>query len=53
MCGILGSDRGGAALCNLKAIHHRLKRGLSTVNEAFQLGAAYRLLAWQRGVAEA
>jgi len=36
-----------------EAIHHRLKHGLRTVNEAFQLWVVYNLLAWQRGMVEA
>lgn len=49
---MLATDGVAAQLFDRNAIHHRVKHGLRTVNEAFQLWVIYNLLVWQRGVAE-
>lgn len=50
---MLNDDTVIGELFDREAIHHRLKHGLRTVNEAFQLWVVYNLLAWQRGMVEA
>lgn len=51
---LLGADTAGSAeLFDRNAIHHHLKQGPRTVNEAFQLWVIYNMLVWQRGIAEA
>lgn len=45
-----GGAVGAGQLFNRNAVHYRLKHGLRTVNEAFQLWVIYNMLVWQRSL---
>ena len=49
---MLSADRIACDLFDRDIIHRKLKYGLRTVNEAFQLWVVYNLLLWQRGIIE-
>ncbi|MDD2367104.1 MAG: asparagine synthase (glutamine-hydrolyzing) [Desulfuromonadaceae bacterium] len=49
---MLESNKTAGEMFDRQAIHHRLKHGLRTVNEAFQLWVVYNFLVWQRGITE-
>ena len=47
---MLNSDSIVGDLFDREVIHHQLKHGLRTVNEAFQLWVVYNLLVWHKGI---
>ncbi|WP_422475640.1 asparagine synthase (glutamine-hydrolyzing) [Endozoicomonas sp. ALB032] len=47
---MLSSDRVVDELFDSNVIHHQLKHGLRTVNEAFQLWVIYNFLVWHQGI---
>lgn len=45
---LVSSDESAMSMFDRNAIHWRIKNGLRTVNEAFQLWVLYNFLAWKR-----